>query len=156
MSEQASRNQLGFKIKTISKLIGQNMNNRITSLGLTSSQGFILGYLCRRQSEQETVYPKDIEKHFGFSHPTVSGLLQRLEAKGFIQCEPSPEDRRSKQITTTDKAQQLNADILEHIRMSELALTRGMTREEVLQLHSLLDRLIQNIDPSLEEGGKLP
>ena len=76
------RYDLGFKIKIISKLLTQNMNNSITSLDLTSSQARVLGYLCYRTQRQETVYPRDIERHFRFTHPTVSGLLQRLEAKG--------------------------------------------------------------------------
>ena len=76
------RDDLGFKIKIISKLLTQNMNNSITSLDLTSSQARVLGYLCYRTQRQEKVYPRDIERHFRFTHPTVSGLLQRLEAKG--------------------------------------------------------------------------
>ena len=74
------RDDLGFKIKIISKLLTQNMNNSITSLDLTSSQARVLGYLCYRTKRQEKVYPRDIERHFRFTHPTVSGLLQRLEA----------------------------------------------------------------------------
>ena len=42
------RDDLGFKIKTISKLLTQNMTNSITSLDLTSSQAIVLGYLCYR------------------------------------------------------------------------------------------------------------
>ena len=84
------RDDLGFKIKTISKLLTQNMNNSIMSLDLTSSQALVLGYLCYRTRRQETVYPRDVERHFHFTHPTVSGLLQRLEIKGYLSSEPSP------------------------------------------------------------------
>ena len=37
------KDDLGFKIKIISKLLTQNMNNSITSLDLTSSQARVLG-----------------------------------------------------------------------------------------------------------------
>ena len=76
------RDDLGFKIKTISKLLTQNMTNSITSLDLTSSQAIVLGYLCYRARQQERAYPRDLERHFSYTHPTVSGRLQRLEAKG--------------------------------------------------------------------------
>ena len=98
---QVGKDDLGFKIKTISKLLTQNITNSITSLDLTSSQARVLGYLCYRTKRQEKVYPRDIERDFRFTHPTVSGLLQRLEAKGYLSIETSAEDRRCKQIHVT-------------------------------------------------------
>lgn len=139
------RDDLGFKIKTISKLLTQNMTNSITSLDLTSSQAIVLGYLCYRAHRQETVYPRDIERHFSFTHPTVSGLLQRLEAKGYLRFEPSPEDRRCKQILVTKRALEANQQVLAHLAASEQRLIRDMSPVEITQLHSLLDRMIQNL-----------
>ncbi len=148
------RDDLGFKIKTISKLLAQNMTNSITSLNLTSSQAVVLGYLCYRAHRQERVYPRDIERHFSFSHPTVSGLLQRLEAKGFLRFEPSPEDRRCKQILVTKRALETNQQVLDHLAASEQRLVSDMSRAEITQLQSFLDRMIQNL--SAEGGGPVP
>lgn len=142
------RDDLGFKIKTISKLLTQNMNNSITSLELTSSQARVLGYLCYRIQRQETVYPRDIERHFRFTHPTVSGLLQRLEAKGYLRFEPSPEDRRCKQIIVTKRALEANQQVLDQLAASEQRLVSDMSRLEITQLHSFLDRMIQNLGVS--------
>ena len=152
--ELDGRRLLGFKIKAIAKLMAQDMTSRIASLELTRSQAFVLGYLCHHQ--EEDVYPRDVEKQFDFAHPTVSGLLQRLEAKGFILCEPSPEDRRCKKIVATAKAWRVNEQILQQMHTTEQALVAGMSQEEVRQLHALLDRMIQNIAPSSEEGGNHP
>ncbi|HJB67756.1 MAG TPA: MarR family transcriptional regulator [Candidatus Fournierella excrementigallinarum] len=142
------RDDLGFKIKTISKLLTQNMNNSIMSLDLTSSQALVLGYLCYRTRRQETVYPRDIERHFHFTHPTVSGLLQRLEMKGYLSSEPSPEDRRCKQILVTNRALEANQQVLDHLAASEQQLVSDMSRVEITQLHSFLDRMIQNLSAS--------
>ena len=142
------RDDLGFKIKTISKLLTQNMNNSITSLDLTSSQARVLGYLCCRTKRQETVYPRDIERHFRFTHPTVSGLLQRLETKGYLSSEPSAEDRRCKQILVTKRALEANQQVLDHLAASEQRLVCDMSRVEITQLHSFLDRMIQNLSAS--------
>ena len=49
---QVGKGDLGFKIKTISKLLTQNITNSITSLDLTSSQARVLGYLCYRTKRQ--------------------------------------------------------------------------------------------------------
>ena len=142
------KDDLGFKIKTISKLLAQNMTNSITSLDLTSSQAIVLGYLCYRAHRQETVYPRDIERHFAFTHPTVSGLLQRLEAKGYLRFEPSPEDRRCKQILVTKRALEANQQVLDHLAASEQRLVSDMSRVEIAQLHGFLDRMIQNLSAS--------
>ena len=101
------KDDLGFKIKIISKLLTQNMDNSITSLDLTSSQARVLGYLCYQTQRQEKTYPRDIERHFRFTHPTVSGLLQRLEAKGYLIRKPNPDDGRSQMLYATQKAEKL-------------------------------------------------
>ena len=142
------RDDLGFKIKTISKLLTQNMNNSITSLDLTSSQARVLGYLCCRTERQETVYPRDIERHFRFTHPTVSGLLQRLETKGYLSSEPSTEDRRCKQILVTKRAMEAHQQVLDQLAASEQRLVSDMSRAEITQLQSFLDRMIQNLSAS--------
>ena len=151
---QSEQERLGFKVKIISKLMAQDMTKRITSLDLTSSQAFVLGYLCYKQGT--TVCSKDIERQFGFSHPTVSGLLQRLGSKGFIVCQPSPDDRRFNRIMVTDKARQINQEIHDQIDTTEQTLVKGMTAEEVAQLKGLLDRMIENITPASEKGGIHP
>ena len=130
------RDDLGFKIKTISKLLTQNMTNSITSLDLTSSQAIVLGYLCYRARQQERAYPRDLERHFSFTHPTVSGLLQRLEAKGYLRFEPSPE------------ALETNQQVLDHLAAWEQRLVSDMSPGEITQLHSSLDRMIQNLSAS--------
>ena len=140
---QVGKDDLGFKIKTISKLLTQNMTNSITSLDLTSSQAIVLGYLwqarvlgylCYRTKRQEKVYPRDIERDFRFTHPTVSGLLQRLEAKGYLSIETSAEDRRCKQIHVTKRALEANQQVLDQLAASEQQLVSDMSGAEIAQL----------------------
>ena len=142
------KDDLGFKIKIISKLLTQNMNSSITSLDLTSSQARVLGYLCYRTQRQEKVYPRDIERDFRFTHPTVSGLLQRLEVKGYLSSEPSAEDRRCKQILVTKRALEANQQVLDQLAASEQRLVSNMSCAEIIQLKGLLDRMIQNLSAS--------
>lgn len=149
MEEGCAR--LGFKLKTVTKLMGQQMTSRIASLDLTGSQAFVLGYLCHQQDAP--VCSRDIERQFGFSHPTVSGLLQRLSAKGFLVCEPSPDDRRFNRIMVTDKALQLNQQMVQQMDAMEAQMVSGMTEEEAAQLHALLDHMIDNLSQEPAEGG---
>ena len=93
----------------------------------------------------EVVYPKDIEKRFNLTHPTVSGLLQRLEAKGFITCIPDPDDRRYKRVAITPSAREIQAEICRHIQSMEQAMIAGMRDDEVETFIRLLDMAAENI-----------
>ena len=72
-----------------------------------------------RMHRGEVVYPKNIEKQFSLTHPTVSGILQRLEAKGFITMLPDPADHRCRRVELTEKAEQCQQEISQHIREME-------------------------------------
>ena len=77
---------LGPRLRHLSNRITQYMDQQFLALDLTSTQSFILHYLVLHEGEH--VYPKDLEKRFHLTHPTVSGVLQRLEAKDFVVLEP--------------------------------------------------------------------
>ena len=61
--------------------LGRRMDQALAGMDLTFSQGHIIGYLVHCPTPP---CAKDIEERFHLSHPTVSGLLARLEKKEFI------------------------------------------------------------------------
>lgn len=134
---------LGPRLKFLNQAIAQDMDRTVTSLDLTGAQSFILRYLSMHKGEK--VYPRDIEKQFHLSHPTVSGLLQRLEAKGFIQMEQEPADRRCRLVTPTEKAERIQQEIVGHICSLEDRMLAGMSDEEIETLIRLLDRARKNL-----------
>ena len=69
---------LGARVRVLAQNIKQAFDRKLTALGLTTQQSFVLRYLY--EHSEEKVYPKDIEKRFDLTHPTVSGLLARLVA----------------------------------------------------------------------------
>ena len=134
-------NAIGPRIKRLSCAMDQMRNESIAELDLTSSQAFVLGYLVRRQAEP--VYPGDLVQRFGWRHSTVSGILQRLEAKGFIGY-AADRDRRRKRIVVTQKAIECHDAILDKLQDNERRTTAGLSEDELEQLRSLLDRLLEN------------
>ena len=54
-------------------------------------------------SSKEFVNQKDIEKALSLKNPTVTGILKRLDEKGFILAVPSNQDKRCKNIYPTEK-----------------------------------------------------
>ena len=93
---------IGPKIKSINNSLKKHLCKDGQNLNLTSAQMHVLKYLCSHQ--HETIYQKDILNEFELSNATVSGIISRLEAKGFVTCSYSDSDSRCKQILCTEKS----------------------------------------------------
>lgn len=118
------------------------MTAELEKMELTAAQGHIMGYLSH---QKEPPCPRDIETAFQLSHPTVSGLLSRLEQKGFIQLVPDPNDRRCKRIYIQPKGSQCHQTMHQTILNIESRLVQDFTQEEQEQFASFLQRAIANM-----------
>lgn len=112
------------------------------TMELTASQGHIMAYLAHRE---QPPCPRDIEAEFQLSHPTVSGLLSRLEQKGFIELRTDPEDRRCKRIYVLEKGWESHELMHKTIENNEKQMVQGFTPEEQEQFAQLLRRAITNM-----------
>ena len=134
---------LGPRLRYLNNRITQYMDQQFLALDLTSTQSFILHYLVLH--EDEHVYPKDLEKRFQLTHPTVSGVLQRMEAKQFVVLEPDRDDRRCKRIRLTERARQCDAAVGQAFETLECVMCSGMSGEEQQTLRRLLDLAADNL-----------
>lgn len=141
--------QVGPRLRMLSHLIELAIGRKLSDQDLTSTQSFIIHYLWERQ--EETVYPKDIEKRFHLTHPTVSGILQRLEMRNFIQTQPDPHDRRCRQIVLAPKGLAIHQEVGTLISAMESAMTTGMSDLETQQLLVLLDRAYENLTTFIQK-----
>ena len=132
----------GHLIRILGTCTEQAMTNALASMELTGSQGCIIGYINHRTTPP---CPKDIEEAFQLSHPTVSGLLARLEKKGFIEFRPDENDRRIKRIYPLEKSHQLHELIHAAIDSNEARLVQDFSPEEKAQFEALLLRAIHNM-----------
>ena len=139
---------LGPQLRYLNNRITQYMDQQFLALDLTSTQSFILHHLSLH--ENEAVYPKDIEKKLHLTHPTVSGVLQRLEAKNFIVIEPDRADRRCKRIRLTDRARRCDEAVGQALETLERLMCSGMSEEEQQTLLRLLDLASANLRTTQE------
>ena len=77
--EPTPEKDVGWKIKRLHSAYAQFRERDIQILDLTSTQAYLLGYLSRHSDAP--VYAGDIGRDTGLRHPTVSGLLSRMEQK---------------------------------------------------------------------------
>lgn len=115
-------------------------------LGLTCAQSDVLQFLADR-GEQETTM-QDIGQHFHLKHPTVIGLIQRLEQKGFVTTAISERDRRCRVVRLTDQFDEVQR-VMNEIRVYlDARAARGFSEEEMATLCSYLKRVYENISVS--------
>lgn len=132
----------GHLVRILHWCTDQSMTATLEQQELTASQGHIMGYLSR---QTEAPCPRDIEAAFHLTHPTVSGILSRLEQKGFIQQRPDPNDRRCKRIYLSDKGLQCHDTMYRIILENEERMVQDFTQEEKELFLSFLHRAIANM-----------
>ena len=137
---------MGFMIKQINNVYEKDLNERLRKIGITSSQCAVLDYLFHTSKDE--VSQRDVEKGLNLKNPTVTGILKRLDEKGYILCVPNTRDKRKKNIYLTEKAYDIQRRMETDRRKLDRELTRGMTKREVESLRKNLEKLLYNIaDP---------
>ena len=134
--------EFGYRIRVLHLCTEQVMTEALTQMDLTASQGHIMGFLCR---QTENLCARDVEHHFRLSHPTVSGLLARLEKKGFIAFFTDEQDKRCKRIRVLPKGMEGHHRIVEAIRQNEERMMAGFSGEARSLFSAFLDRAIANV-----------
>ena len=128
--------------RTLHWCTDQAMTAELEKMELTAAQGHIMGYLAHAK---EPPCPRDIENAFHLSHPTVSGLLSRLEQKGFIALRTDDNDRRSKRIYILPKGAECHDRMHRVIEANERRMVEGFSEAEKEQFSQLLTRAIRNM-----------
>lgn len=137
----------GLKIAIINRAFRKEMDEKASAMGLTSVQLRVLGSVSRLEAAGETeIHQNDLERIEHVTHPAMTKLLQRLEAKGFIQCVSSARDRRYKKITCTEKSRGIHNLILAQDAEVLSQLCAGFSQEEKETLLLLADKLLDRID----------
>lgn len=134
---------IGFLIRQINNIYEKEFNRMLKSIGITSSQCEVLDYLFH--AEEEEITQRDIERNLSLKNPTVTGLLKRLEEKGFVFSVPSPTDKRCKNVYLTEKAFDIQRKMEMHRKKSDKMLTLGMTKREIETFKKALEKVHYNI-----------
>jgi MarR family transcriptional regulator, repressor for mepA len=134
--------EIGFLIKRIHDGIYKKANLYLKQQHLTLTQTRVLSYLLEHQGEKTS--QKDIEEHFAVAHPTVVGILKRLECKGFIAC-GFEKGSRLKYVYLTKCPEALAEDMGNNPLIFEEELLEGLSKEDINELRRLLGHIYQNI-----------
>ena len=135
---------VGYQFKIIDEKIKLRAEKDLRRHDLTLTQTRVMGFLSEMGGQ---VTQKEIEDDLQVSHPTVVGLVSRMEQKGFLTTRPDPNDRRNKLVEMTDKARELDETIDMTVALHDALLLRGFTEQEREMLQEFLSRISRNLDP---------
>jgi MarR family transcriptional regulator, transcriptional regulator for hemolysin len=132
-----SDDHIGFLISDVARLMRTVFDRRVRRLGLTRAQWLALTRLHRRPgaSQSELADMMEVEK------ATVGRLIDRLEAKGWVERRAQAGDRRVNRVYLTAEAERVHNRIW---RIAEATVEDALTdlsRHESAQLLKLLGQM---------------
>lgn len=132
--------RIGYFVHDVSRLRRTLFDQKMKPLGVTRSQWWVLAQLGRSEKTlgEQGMLQTELANVLDVGKVTVGGLIDRLEAGGFVRRMPCPNDRRAKRVVVTEAgratlrqvqsvSQELNAMILKEIPQESIRLA-----EEVL------------------------
>ncbi|WEV41758.1 MarR family transcriptional regulator [Bifidobacterium sp. ESL0682] len=151
---EAGADKLGPLIKVANTLIEKELNNRVASMfegySLTGPQITLMVYL--HDARGRVVTQREIADRFVLSHPTIRGIVKRLESAGLIKTSQLESDRRQILLELTAEGQRLiNAHIDDiHGVMKQIngKITDGLGSVEQKRLIAAFKRIIANFSES--------
>lgn len=134
---------IGYQFKIINDRIKARADADLKTHDLTLTQTRVLGFLTESGGQATQ---KEIEADLQVSHPTVVGIISRMEQKGFLCTWTDPMDRRNKIVRLTDKAIKLDREIDATVAMQDEMLLRGLSEQQVDELRNCLARIVRNLE----------
>lgn len=125
----------GCLLKMITDKIKIQADANLAQHDLTLTQSRVLGYLARNGG---TATQKEIEGFLQVSHPSVAGVIGRMEQKGFVSCRADPADKRSKLVCQTPRATEIAHQMQATIAAAEQQMLRSLSPKQIATLEDAL------------------
>lgn len=132
-------NQLCFPLYACSKEIIKKYKPFLDPLGLTYTQYITLMVLW----EDNNITVKALGERLYLDSGTLTPLLKKMEAQGFVTRERSPKDERNVFIKLTEKGMALKEEALSVPERMKSCL--ALSPEEALSLRGMLDKVLKQL-----------
>lgn len=138
-----SSENLGKMLVETSRAWRNTLDKRLQPLGLSQSRWMVLLIL---EHQGDGITQKCLSEGLGIEGPSLVGVLDRMEADGWVERRVSEEDRRAKTIHRTDRAIEMTREIRQIADGLRAELLKGIPKDEVAQTMNLLQTLKQRIE----------
>lgn len=133
--------RLGFLMHDVSRLRRSVFDEFMKPLGVTRSQWWVLAYLSRHDG----MIQSDLANVLELGKAALGGLIDRLEAGGFIQRRPDEYDRRVKRVFLSASGAQLVKEMAKRNRDMSERILEGLSTVDRYRLADMLMHVKRNL-----------
>ncbi len=136
------KDSLGFRVNYLAKLMRSELEFRLQSFGLSSTQWAVLVALL----QEDMISQRDVAERVSLDNATTTRVLDVLEAKDFISRNRIDDDRRVQIIALSPEGRKFALEAAKCGEIINLAALEALTPEERISLSRIIDRLTQRTE----------
>ena len=137
------KRDIGYLIKNINDKLKAKADADLKHYNLTLAQSRVLTFLHFNGGQATQ---KEIEVFLDVSHPTVVGIVSRMEQNGHVISWIDENDKRNKIVKLTEAAEALSMDMEHDIYENERKMLASLSAEDIEQLRELLLAVYKNLE----------
>ena len=134
---------IGYLIKNINDKLKVKADADLKHSNLTLAQSRVLAFLDSRGGQATQ---KEIEVYLEVSHPTVVGIISRMEQIGHLRCRVDETDKRNKIVALTEQAKALGEEMEQRILANEKMLLASLSEADIKKLKQMLLIIYNNLE----------
>lgn len=133
--------RFGFLIHDVSRLRRVAVDRALKPLGITRAQWWVLAFLSRRDGMTQTALAADLD----LTKVAIGGLLDRMEAAGFVGRRADQSDGRARRVFLTRAGAKMVSAIRENVEAVELDIMIRVSDEALGQAAETLRTLKETL-----------
>ncbi|MDR3596686.1 MarR family transcriptional regulator [Clostridium sp.] len=131
----------GHNVNQLARSFTKKLNEKISPLGLYSSQWGIVVYLHKKKKCTQI----ELCKYLGVEAPTITRTLARMEEMGLVM-RTEGKDKRERHIELTEKAYEMFPQWCEAATSIELEAINNISEEELEIFNNVLEKMMMNLN----------
>jgi len=126
-----------FQFAKANQIASRFLSQKVSQLNITSVQAMVLGFL----DDEDRITSSELGKRTELDSATLTGILDRLEAAGFIERKGNPDDRRSISIHLTKQGKLMSREATRVITEANLDFLKVLTDAQKRDLRGIIKKL---------------
>lgn len=128
---------IGYLVHRTDVKMTNYFTKRLKPYEVTPEQWSIISILCSQKGTTQKELAETINK----DQTTVVRMIQSMERKGLVKKTYNDQDRRSHNLFLTERGDEIKKTVLPVVKDAHNSVTSNLSKEEIKQLKSLLNKL---------------
>lgn len=136
-NNEGPERHLCFKLGKVTRKIYRHCESELAPFNITPAQFYALSVLF----DKDGIKFKDMALRLSLDRSSLTGILDRMEKREFIERRADPDDRRSILIFLTDKSKEIRPELSSIAQGLDQKFKNKISPEELKILLKVLDQL---------------